>query len=217
MEFLALLKKNAYETLNVEDHTLDIHGWMDSQFVEVFSNHLQKYDRPLTIVEVGSWKGLSCAHMADTCKRLNKNAQILAIDTWLGAPEFWTWGINDPTRGVSLNLQNGYPSVFYTFTKNIKKLGFHDIVAPLPLSSICAVQVLKYYKIKPDIIYIDAGHEYESVKADIEAYLSVLNEGGMIFGDDYNDNWAGVKRAVNETFGETKNVTGIVWHYTKGV
>ena len=34
--------------------------------------------------------------------------------TWLGAPEFWTWGLLDPRRGGSLNRVHGFPSVCYT-------------------------------------------------------------------------------------------------------
>jgi len=50
-----------------------------------------------------------------------------------------------------------------------------------------------------DFVYIDAGHDYESVKADIQAWLPKIKPNGIIAGDDYNP-WWGVPRAVNEMF-----------------
>ena len=58
--------------------------------------------------------------------------------------------------------------------------------------------------IKADLIYIDASHDYEDVRVDLEAYWPLLNEGGVIFGDDYNEHqWPGVVEAVNEFFAFT--------------
>ena len=45
-------------------------------------------------------------------------------------------------------------------------------------------------------LYIDAGHEYEHVTADLKAWWPVLKPGGMMFGDDYHLQWIGVVRAV---------------------
>ncbi len=53
-----------------------------------------------------------------------------------------------------------------------------------------------------DIVYIDASHDYESVKEDIHAWLPKVKPGGYICGDDYCTSWAGVYNAVNEIFGK---------------
>lgn len=50
-----------------------------------------------------------------------------------------------------------------------------------------------------DLIYIDAAHDYASVKADIEMYLPKCKI--IMAGHDYSDEWEGVKLAVNETVG----------------
>jgi methylmalonyl-CoA mutase cobalamin-binding domain/chain len=167
------LRKSAFSELSITEYVPDTHGWMDSGFDRIITESLASRDRnlPLTIFEVGSWKGKSCITIADTVKKMGfTDVRIIAIDTWLGAPEFWTWGLNDPTRGLSLKIVNGYPSVFYTFTKNVKYFGHDDIVYPFPISSIQAAEVLTHYNIKADLIYIDASHEYEAVKADIAAF-----------------------------------------------
>ncbi len=53
-----------------------------------------------------------------------------------------------------------------------------------------------------DIVYIDASHDYESVKEDIHAWLPKVKPGGYICGDDYCTSWDGVYNAVNEIFGK---------------
>lgn len=219
MQFIERLRYNAYNNLDVSGYTEDLQGWMDQAFIPVFLDCLMSRarDELLTIIEVGSWKGLSCSTMARLVKELGfKNVRIIAIDTWLGAPEFWTTGIDDSTRGGGLNLNNGYPNVFYTFTKNMKVLGHNDIVSPFPISSQQAIDVLNHYNIKGDLIYIDASHEYKPVKDDMEQFWTILNEGGSMIGDDYHVNWPGVIQAVNE-FGKTVvgSIAGIVWRFDK--
>ena len=215
--FINKLKTNAYNNLSIENHTPDLNGWIDRDFNSTFVSFL-KPDTNI-VIEVGTWKGCSTIRMADCMKAAGiQSPTIIAVDTWLGAPEFWTWGIDDPTRGISLNCQNGYPSVFYTFTKNVKSYGYDNIIAPFPISSIQGADVLKYYKITADIIYVDAAHEYEPVKADIKHYWNILKQGGVMFGDDYADYWPGVKQAVNEFVYENNlklSVNGVVWSMTK--
>jgi predicted O-methyltransferase YrrM len=50
---------------------------------------------------------------------------------------------------------------------------------------------------KADLIYIDADHTFNSVYPDITEFWNLLSPGGVMFGDDYNDTWPGVKKAVN--------------------
>jgi len=55
-----------------------------------------------------------------------------------------------------------------------------------------------------DWIYIDANHQYEFVKKDMEMYFNKIKKGGFIAGDDYADGgwWqGGVKKAVDELIG----------------
>ena len=48
-----------------------------------------------------------------------------------------------------------------------------------------------------DFLFVDADHEYESVKKDIKAWLPKVKVGGKILFHDY-ESWPGVTKAVNE-------------------
>jgi predicted O-methyltransferase YrrM len=188
---------------------------MDPEFPRVFREHLTSLNKEtVTIIEVGTWKGLSAITMANIARECNVNVQIICIDTWLGAPEFWTWGLHDHSRGVSLKRKNGYPQVYFTFLKNVVDNGHTGTIVPFPISSNEAAEVLKYHGIKADIIYVDGSHEYEAVKNDMGRFWELLNDGGVMFGDDYMNNWPGVVQAVNE-FPQDHVVSGVVWSIKK--
>ena len=193
----------------------DLTGWMAPEFAQVFKNHLLSLNKKIvTIIEVGTWKGLSAITMANIARECNIEVRIICIDTWLGAPEFWTWGLYEHDRGVSLKRKNGYPQVYYTFLRNVVDNGHMNAIVPFPISSNEATEVLKHYGITADIIYVDGSHEYEAVKNDINRYWALLNTGGVMFGDDFTHAWPGVVQAVKE-FSEDVETLNVVWSIKK--
>lgn len=64
-----------------------------------------------------------------------------------------------------------------------------------------------------DFVYVDALHDYDSVKADINAFYPKVKKGGIIAGHDYHlGDWPGVYHAVNEFVSKNNlemNLTGI--------
>jgi predicted O-methyltransferase YrrM len=200
-EFERELSSGAYDQLDVTGHQLDLQGWVNDGFGHAFSEAVGDNTDPL-VIEVGTYKGKSAVMMADI---LQARGKILCIDTWLGAPEFW-WDVRDMPK------INGYPSIFFTFTKNVKTLGLHNVITPFPISSQQAADVLKRYKVQADVIYIDASHEYEAVLSDIKAYWPLLRNGGVMIGDDYDPGChPGVVKAVGEFFPTGLKVIDCVW------
>ena len=52
---------------------------------------------------------------------------------------------------------------------------------------------------KIDYVFLDGGHDYETVKSDLKSCEEVLNRNGTILCDDYNLSYApGVKKAIDE-------------------
>jgi hypothetical protein len=62
-----------------------------------------------------------------------------------------------------------------------------------------------------DFVFIDAGHSYHAVKADIAAWLPKVRPGGWFGGHDYHPKFPGVIRAVHEAFGEVDLLPGHIW------
>jgi hypothetical protein len=155
---------------------------------------------PMSMAEVGVWLGYSSAIWLQ-----NTNTHLYAIDTWLGALEFI--GASDMKR--DLQLKDGYPQVYYSFLQNMRDLGLEDRITVIPNTSRIAAQYLSRQHKVFDCIYLDGSHEYEDVRDDIQSYLPLVRAGGLLFGDDYADEWKGVQRAVHE-MGVTK-IIGRYW------
>jgi hypothetical protein len=65
-----------------------------------------------------------------------------------------------------------------------------------------------------DWVHLDARHDYESVKADIKAWLPKVKSGGWLTGDDYdNDKWPGVVSAVKEMLPEANPWSQLQWRW----
>jgi hypothetical protein len=213
-QFLKRLNGNAFEGLSVDGYVQDMQGWVQAGFDETLdavAEHLQS-TKDIVAFEVGTWKGASADKIAS---RLKPNlASLVCIDTWLGAPEFYTTFIDEPCR-FSNNHVHGWPQVYHTFVKNMKARGHDDVVAPFPISSVQAAEVLKYYGIRAHVIYVDASHEYDAVLADLEAYKDLVREGGILWGDDYgHELFPGLAKAVDEfaaKYGYRVETRGINW------
>lgn len=225
IEFLNILKERAFNNINninTNELTIDLQGWISpnftSKFTELLINSYNELQRPLIIIEIGTWKGLSACTMSNIAKQNNIPCTIICIDTWLGSPDYWTTGINDINKGVSLKFDNGYPQIYYTFLNNIILENHTDTIIPFPMSSIEASVILSYYNIKADIVYIDGAQEHISVHNDISKYWKILHNNGYIFGNNYCDECYSIKMAVNDfsrAVMTDKTVDDILWFIQK--
>lgn len=144
---------------------------------------------PGSILEIGSWKGSSAVKMA----RLAPAADIVCVDTWLGSMEF----MRPPDNSVyDVSRVHGWPQVYFTFLNNMVVENLSERVTPFPLPSNLACRWLARHQFKFDFIYIDGSHETDDVRRDIEGALSVLEPGGVIFGDDHD--WPTVRAALGD-------------------
>lgn len=133
------------------------------------------------IVEVGSFKGRSTHALLSGCP-----GTVHAVDTFKNSTE----------------RKDSYEDF-------IKNVGHFKNLKVYKTDSLEAAR--KFEDKSIDMVFIDADHSYETVKADIEVWLPKVKK--LICGHDYDSkNWAGVVKAINEKFVEV-SVIDHIWFY----
>lgn len=132
------------------------------------------------VIEVGSWLGASTRHIASL---LPSGGLVYAVDHWLGSAEhqqgqiFWNPAL---------------PHLYEIFLSNVIHAGLTEKIIPIRMESLEAAKQLNY--VRPDLIYIDAGHETDAVLADLNAWYPYVQGHGILSGDDWG--WSTVRNAV---------------------
>lgn len=162
--------------------------------------------QPTCVVEVGSWQGRSALLWGRELTARSSSWSLICVDSWLGSDRIrrlagGEWGIEN------LHLVDGYPTLYTTFVTNMRRAGMQDHVIPVPLDSAQGLALLHSCGVVADVIYIDAAHDYESVRTDITRALALRNPGNpcaLIVCDDFGPNYPGVVRAVLEQAGRAR-------------
>jgi hypothetical protein len=171
---------------------LKTEGWMDAPDLTFLAEQAKKHTG---IAEIGSWMGRSTRALAD-----NTIGIVHCVDTWKGS------GLeHDPwLKGKSPEW------LFEQFSNNTRGCNNLRIFR---MTSLEGAQRLKDMNQTLDMIFIDASHDYENVKADILAWKPLLKPGGMFCGHDYQDCWPEVIKAVHELLTGVKVVPGgSIWY-----
>ena len=158
---------------------------------QLITDFRKEHGRAPSVCEVGSWAGRSAIIMAKA------GAQVLCVDTWEGSKNDDGCKAYDGSRGTPLEV----------FKRNTAS---YDI-GYMQAESLEAAQ--RFPDQRFDIVYIDAEHDYESVKADIEAWLPKAKH--IIAGHDFQS-FPSVRKAVSDTLGGCV-VSGNVWQAEVGV
>jgi hypothetical protein len=153
-----------------------------------------------SVVEIGSWKGKS-THIF--CCAVN--GTVTAIDHFKGTEddaaraEIYNKAFKEVDEGID---------IYEIFKKNT---GMFNNLRVIKMSSQDAFK--KYdYELEADMIFIDGGHEYDEVMADLVSYEPLAKK--LICGHDYT-NFPGVQAAVNEYFDRDVNVHDTIWYVEK--
>lgn len=164
------------------DRALKTNGWMSEKELEYIASLASKSKM---IVELGSWRGRSAVCWAE-----NTSGIVYCIDTWAND----AYGISfadDPE-----NLHRRPDWLMTEFLRNTS--GLRNIIPIRTTTSIGSV-IAYNLGLRPDVIFIDAGHNREDVVADITAWKPLLAEGGILCGHDYSyEGWPDVKTVVDE-------------------
>lgn len=141
------------------------------------------------MAEIGVWRGRTCKGILQKCNDVI--SQYWAIDQWCYLGEEYGGRIG---RASAEQWEQMY---LYT----CRLMTFFPQLHVVKMTSIEASRL--FTKGYFDLVFIDADHRYNSVKADIEAWLPLVRKGGLLAGDDYGigKHSGDVKRAVDERFG----------------
>ena len=151
----------------------------------LYSMIVDRFPTNSHFVEVGTWKGMSVAYMAVEIINSGKNIKFDCVDTW------------DFVPSQTEIPEDQFENLYETFLNNIEPVK-HQIK---PVKALSWDGANYYTDESLDFIFIDAAHDYESVKKDINAWFPKLKIGGIIAGHDYT--WCDdVKKAVHEFFGD---------------
>ena len=192
--------KSPYAGFPSRRYSTDDQGWNSHHG---FLDAAIRSDRPGIVLELGVWKGGSAIHMAKTMRDLGQGV-IIAVDTWLGSWEHW----ENEERFEDLMLTFGYPTLYHTFLSNVVMHDVQDYIVPLSLDSANAAFVIARKDIRPELIHIDAGHDYDAVMSDLRRWWPILAPGGVLIADDYDPAgvvWPSVRDAVNDFLGRTSH------------
>lgn len=138
-----------------------------------------------TIVEVGSFAGVSSDLLARYCKKL------YCVDLWGLFP------------GIETDKMEQAEFMFDEVWKA------HSNIEPIQGR---ASEIAKQFRDNSlDMVYIDGDHSYESVKEDILVWMPKVKQGGYIAGHDFI--LLSVQQAVKEILGEVKIYEDTSWAY----
>lgn len=155
------------------------HGWLRADAQRALASHINGDTR--AIVEVGSWLGKSAMFMAKSAP----DAKVYCIDHWQGSAEHH---YND-------DFESMLPILFETFCANC--WDYRGQIVPIRMSSQDGMREVHRFGVVPDLVYIDASHDYASVLADV-ALARELFPTAVLVGDDWNSHWLGVTDAVTD-------------------
>lgn len=160
----------------------------------LFGNHKQM-KRILSndmriIIELGSWLGASTRFILNNAP----NATVIAIDHWKGSTEH--------QKDMAIYYSDVYAkrlkTLYETFLINCWT--YKNRLIPLRATTLQGLQIIYNLGIVPDLVYVDASHDFDSVLKDLEKIYSCFPS-TLIIGDDWewdkmkNDHYP-VRRAV---------------------
>jgi hypothetical protein len=112
-------------------------------------------------------------------------AKLYMVDNW-GTIDGVTGDGNSPQEWHESNMQKAIARVERFGDKAVILQGMSVAMADLvPDDSL-------------GLLYLDAGHSFESVLSDLEAWFPKVKAGGLIAGHDYMMSWYGVEKAVKQ-------------------
>ena len=163
---------------------------------------LIKEKKPKTFLEVGVFHGVTARNVCELLHEIhNGDFKYIGLDLFEKSDE------NKSEIIPSINFSNPLKKFYFKFIKRQNPYSieavedllqkFKNNVHLIRGNSNKVMKKIEMSKI--DYVFLDGGHDYETVKNDLNNCVEVLNHSGTILCDDYNLSYApGVKKAIDE-------------------
>ena len=180
-----------------------------SSFKKDFKNanlllDLIKQNKPKSFLEIGVLEGVTSRNVCELLNKINNgNFKFIGIDLF--------------GEDVAVNNSEEFTPISYKIKNPLKWIYFRLILKMEPNSKECVEYLLRKFKnsvkifkgyskdilgkidLKDiDLVFLDGGHRYETVREDLNLLLINLKKNSIILCDDYNVSHYGVKKAVDE-------------------
>ena len=162
-----------------------VHGWLSPGQERRLFDLVSFLPKNARILEIGCYLGRSTVAMASAIGATGKH--IYSVDTFCGNNSDFINGKNE--------ISWEGDSFLNVYEDNLSKAGVRDLVTPIRSFS---HEFADKWCQPLDMVFIDAGHEYEDVLRDCEDYFSHVKLGGIVALHDVTPGWPGVHRVWNE-------------------
>ena len=164
-------------------------------------NHIEKL-RPKNFLEIGVFHGVTARNVCETLNKIHgDDFKYIGLDLFEESSE------NKNEIIPSTKFSNPLKSIYFNYIKRQDPYSleavedllskFKNNVSLIKGNSNNILKKIDMSKI--DYIFLDGGHDYETVKNDLNSSIEVINNNGTILCDDYDLSYApGVKKAIDE-------------------
>ena len=179
-----------------------------------------KRKKPKFFLEVGVFHGVTARNVCELLFEIhNHDFKYIGLDLFKKNQE------NESEIIPNTNFSNPFKQIYFKYIKRqdpytieavedlLKK--FKKNIHLIKGNSNTVLKKIDMSKI--DYVFLDGGHDYETVKNDLNCCSEVIDNNGTILCDDYNLSYApGVKKAIDE-FVEVKNYNFEILHNSRFV
>ena len=158
--------------------------------------------RPKIFLEVGVFHGVTARNICELLQKIHGNDfQYIGLDLFEENTE------NKGEIIPNTKFSNPFKNIYFNYIKRqnpysleaVKDLlkKFKKNISLLKGNSNAILKKINMSKI--DFVFLDGGHDYHTVKSDLNFCREVINNGGTVLCDDYDLSYApGVKKAIDE-------------------
>ena len=168
---------------------------------EFFLEEIKKKN-PKIFLEVGVFHGVTARNVCELLFKLNgNNFKYIGLDLFEKSDE------NKSEIIPNTNFSNPFKQIYFKYIKRqdpysieavedlLKK--FQNNIHLIKGNSNSVLKKIDMTKV--DYVFLDGGHDYHTVKNDLDCCSEVINNDGTVLCDDYNLSYApGVKKAIDE-------------------